>query len=98
MGLDEFLPEIFRVMSHTLFDLSLLTLLRQGVSLEVLITLRVLALYILKLFKFSALGRRLNLRRADLRNLIAVLHSSLNHDLLFFIIRCVQDTYPGNRH
>ena len=54
-----------------------------------LITLRVLALCILKLSKFSAQGCRLNLRRAALHDLIAAIQLSLNHGLLCFLLEYV---------
>ena len=40
----------------------------------------------LKSFIFSALGCRLNLRRGALRDLIAILQPSLNHDLLCLLL------------
>ena len=78
----------FRIISQTfligVLELSLFTYCRHEVRLASLIVLRALARASLVCILFSRDGFLLNFRNADLRLLIAILHSSLNHGLRLF--------------
>ena len=83
-----FLPLTFRIISQTfltgVLEFNLFTYCRHGVRLASLIVLRALARSSLVCIRFSRDGFLLNFRNADLRLLIAVLHSSFNHGLRLF--------------
>ena len=83
-----FFPLTFRIISQTfligVLEFNLFTYCRHDVRLASLIVLRALARASLECIWFSRDGFLLNFRNADLRLLIADLHSSLNHGLRLF--------------
>ena len=83
-----FFPLTFRIISQTfltgVLEFNLFTYCRHEERLASLIVLRALALANFECIWFSRDGFLLNFRNADLRLLIAVLHSSLYHGLRLF--------------
>ena len=82
---EDFLPLIFRIMSHVFLtddlEFSLDTYCLQDAHLLCLIVRRALARAILNFERFSWVGLRLNFLKKDFRSAIAFLQSSLNHGL-----------------